>query len=86
MYNKTSFFPGLQGILGAMGGCAETRGEAFRLFVADLFFTTDQVGRYMGEKRFFLFFIPSRLGLYSLIAADLFVLFTQAMTPRVECL
>ncbi|CAM9287598.1 unnamed protein product, partial [Pylaiella littoralis] len=34
---------GLQGILRAMGGCTETRGEAFRLFATDLFFTTDQV-------------------------------------------
>ncbi|CAM9286721.1 unnamed protein product [Ectocarpus sp. 4 AP-2014] len=34
---------GLRGLLAAMNGCFETRVEAFRLFVADLFMTTNQI-------------------------------------------
>ncbi|CAM9608926.1 unnamed protein product [Ectocarpus sp. 12 AP-2014] len=34
---------GLRGLLAAMNGCFETRVEAFRLFVADLFMTTYQI-------------------------------------------
>ncbi|CAM9136844.1 unnamed protein product, partial [Hapterophycus canaliculatus] len=34
---------GLKGILAAMDGCVGTRVEAFRLFVADLYFTTNQL-------------------------------------------
>ncbi|CBN74609.1 Hypothetical leucine rich repeat protein [Ectocarpus siliculosus] len=34
---------GLRGLLAAMNGCFDTRVEVFRLFVADLFMTTNQV-------------------------------------------
>ncbi|CAM9165548.1 unnamed protein product [Ectocarpus fasciculatus] len=34
---------GLEGLLAAMNGCFDTRVEAFRLFVADVFMTTNQI-------------------------------------------
>lgn len=40
---------GLKGILGAMGACSDTRADAFRLFAADVFFTTKQVGDYLAH-------------------------------------
>ncbi len=32
-----------------MGACSDTRADAFRLFAADVFFTTKQVGDYLAH-------------------------------------